>query len=61
MSTAPGRAKQLADSARSDEQLVRDCRKGKGDVFGHDAGDVVPQSIADLFRSFFRNTDICCR
>jgi DNA-directed RNA polymerase specialized sigma24 family protein len=29
MSTAPGRAKQLADSARSDEQLVRDCRKGK--------------------------------
>lgn len=29
MSTAPGRAKQLADSARSDEQLVRDCLKGK--------------------------------
>jgi len=29
MSTAPGRAKQLADSARSDEQLVRDRLKGK--------------------------------
>ena len=29
MSTAPSRAKQLADSARSDEQLVRDCLKGK--------------------------------
>ena len=29
MSTAPGRAKQLAHSARSDEQLVRDCLKGK--------------------------------
>ena len=22
---------------------------------------MVLQSIADLFRSFFRNTDICCR
>ncbi len=29
MSTAPGRAKQRDDSARSDEQLVRDCLKGK--------------------------------
>jgi RNA polymerase sigma factor (sigma-70 family) len=29
MSTAPGRAKQCDDSARSDEQLVRDCLKGK--------------------------------
>lgn len=26
---SPSRAKQLADSARSDEQLVRDCLKGK--------------------------------
>lgn len=29
MSTAPGRAKQGADSTLSDEQLVRDCLKGK--------------------------------
>jgi RNA polymerase sigma factor (sigma-70 family) len=29
MSTAPGGAKQLADGAGSDEQLVRDCLKGK--------------------------------
>ena len=31
------------------------------DIFGHDAGDMVLRSIADLFRSFFRATDICCR
>jgi RNA polymerase sigma factor (sigma-70 family) len=29
MSTAPGRAKQRDDSSLSDEQLVRDCIKGK--------------------------------
>jgi RNA polymerase sigma factor (sigma-70 family) len=29
MSTAPGRARQRDDSALSDEQLVRDCLKGK--------------------------------
>jgi RNA polymerase sigma factor (sigma-70 family) len=29
MSTSPGRAKQRKDSALSDEQLVRDCLKGK--------------------------------
>jgi diguanylate cyclase (GGDEF)-like protein/PAS domain S-box-containing protein len=31
------------------------------DTFGHDAGDKVLQSLADLLRSFFRSTDICCR
>jgi diguanylate cyclase (GGDEF)-like protein/PAS domain S-box-containing protein len=31
------------------------------DTFGHDAGDQVLQSLADLFRNFFRATDICCR
>jgi diguanylate cyclase (GGDEF)-like protein/PAS domain S-box-containing protein len=31
------------------------------DTFGHDAGDWVLQSLADLFRTFFRATDLCCR
>jgi len=31
------------------------------DTFGHEAGDLVLQSLADLFRNFFRATDICCR
>ena len=31
------------------------------DTFGHDAGDVVLQSLADLLRTFFRATDLCCR
>jgi diguanylate cyclase (GGDEF)-like protein len=31
------------------------------DTFGHDAGDMVLQSFADLLRTFFRATDICCR
>jgi diguanylate cyclase (GGDEF)-like protein/PAS domain S-box-containing protein len=31
------------------------------DTFGHDAGDKVLQSLADLLRTFFRSTDICCR
>ena len=31
------------------------------DTFGHDAGDIVLQSLAELFRTFFRATDICCR
>ena len=30
-------------------------------TFGHEAGDMVLQSLADLFRNFFRATDICCR
>src|ERR1700722_8022351 len=31
------------------------------DTFGHDAGDMVLQSLADMFRNFFRASDICCR
>jgi diguanylate cyclase (GGDEF)-like protein len=31
------------------------------DTFGHDAGDRVLKSIADLLRAFFRASDICCR
>jgi diguanylate cyclase (GGDEF)-like protein/PAS domain S-box-containing protein len=35
--------------------------KSFNDTFGHDAGDMVLQSLAQLFRNFFRATDICCR
>jgi diguanylate cyclase (GGDEF)-like protein/PAS domain S-box-containing protein len=31
------------------------------DTFGHEAGDLVIRSVADLFRGFFRSGDICCR
>jgi len=31
------------------------------DTFGHDAGDLVLRSVADLFRKFFRSDDVCCR
>jgi diguanylate cyclase (GGDEF)-like protein len=31
------------------------------DTFGHDAGDYVLQSIADLLRHFFRGVDVACR
>ena len=31
------------------------------DTFGHEAGDLVLRSIAELTRSFFRASDICCR
>jgi diguanylate cyclase (GGDEF)-like protein/PAS domain S-box-containing protein len=31
------------------------------DTFGHDAGDLVLRSIADLFRSIFRVDDVVCR
>jgi diguanylate cyclase (GGDEF)-like protein/PAS domain S-box-containing protein len=41
--------------------LDLDRFKGFNDTFGHDAGDMVLQSLADLFRNFFRSTDICCR
>ena len=35
--------------------------KGFNDRFGHNAGDHVLRSVADLLRTFFRACDVCCR
>jgi diguanylate cyclase (GGDEF)-like protein/PAS domain S-box-containing protein len=31
------------------------------DTFGHEAGDLVLRAISDLFQTFFRAGDLCCR
>jgi len=41
--------------------LDLDNFKKFNDTFGHDAGDTVLKSFADLLRNFFRATDLCCR
>lgn len=59
-----------------DREVLRAGRKGRplalvyldidhfkrfNDVFGHEAGDVVLRSTADLMRTFFRGDDVICR
>ncbi|MBZ5571034.1 MAG: diguanylate cyclase [Acidobacteriia bacterium] len=41
--------------------LDLDHFKKFNDTFGHDAGDLVLRSVAELFRNFFRSDDIICR
>jgi len=41
--------------------LDLDHFKKFNDTFGHDAGDLVLRSVAELFRNFFRSDDVICR
>jgi len=41
--------------------LDLDHFKKFNDTFGHDAGDLVLRSVAELFRNFFRAEDVICR
>jgi diguanylate cyclase (GGDEF)-like protein/PAS domain S-box-containing protein len=41
--------------------LDLDHFKKFNDTFGHDAGDFVLRSVAELFRNFFRADDVICR
>lgn len=59
-----GRELELASRKRQSVAVLfldLDHFKKFNDTFGHAAGDMVLQSLADLFRNFFRSTDICCR